>query len=83
MVMFLFWYGIVLVMPNHRRLLGEAIRAKRKELKYSQEKLAEKADLSPAYLSDLERGVQTISVDRLVRVAEALKVKLSDLVHDF
>jgi transcriptional regulator with XRE-family HTH domain len=61
--------------------LGEAIRNRRKALQYSQEKLAEKADLTPAYLSDVERGVETISVDRLVRITKALNVPLADLVQ--
>ena len=67
--------------PHHRRVLGEAIRVRRASLKYSQEKLAEKADLTPAYLSDVERGVATISVDRLVRLAKALDMNLTELVR--
>jgi transcriptional regulator with XRE-family HTH domain len=69
------------IVPQHRRVLGEAIRNRRKALQYSQEKLAEKADLTPAYLSDVERGVETISVDRLVRITKALNVPLADLVQ--
>jgi transcriptional regulator with XRE-family HTH domain len=67
---------------HHRRVLGESIRVRRCSLKYSQEKLAEKADLTPAYLSDVERGVATISVDRLVRLAKALDINLTELVLD-
>ena len=66
--------------PDHRRVLGESIRSRRCALKYSQEKLSEKADITPAYLSDVERGVATISVDRLVRLAKALDVSLAELV---
>jgi transcriptional regulator with XRE-family HTH domain len=71
----------VVKVPQHRRALGEAIRIRRKALQYSQERLAEKADLTPAYLSDVERGVETISVDRLVRITKALKVPLAELVR--
>jgi len=45
----------------------------------SQERLAEKADLHPVYLSTVERGVKTISFDALVRIAKALGVGLGDL----
>jgi transcriptional regulator with XRE-family HTH domain len=72
------------VPPNvkYRRVLGEAIRAYRKQADLSQEKLAEKADLHPVYVSTVERGVKTISMDALVRIAKALKVRVRDLVAD-
>jgi transcriptional regulator with XRE-family HTH domain len=46
----------------------------------SQEKLAEKADLSYKYLGEVERGVVNISLDSLARIAKALKVKVQDLL---
>ena len=69
--------------PKHRRLLGEAVRAKRKEAGFSQETLAEKADLSTVFISRIERGVESPSVDNLARVAKALGVRVRDLVEDF
>ena len=63
-------------------MLGEAIRTARKAVGFSQEKLAEKADLHPNYIGEVERGEKTISVDALVRVAKALKVRLAALVQD-
>jgi transcriptional regulator with XRE-family HTH domain len=38
----------------------------------SQEKLAEKADLHPVYLGQVERGEQTVSVHALMRIAKPL-----------
>jgi DNA-binding XRE family transcriptional regulator len=67
--------------PKHRRILGENIRAARKQAHFSQEKLAEKADLNTTYVSDVERGRENISLDTLVRVAAALKVALADLIR--
>lgn len=66
---------------KHRRILGENIRAARKRAGFSQEKLAEKANLNPTYVSDVERGVENVSFDVLVRVASSLKVTLSELIH--
>jgi DNA-binding XRE family transcriptional regulator len=63
---------------QHRRVLGENIRSKRKSIGYSQERLAEKAELHPTYVSDVERGQETISVDALARIAKALKTPLRD-----
>jgi transcriptional regulator with XRE-family HTH domain len=51
-------------------------------MKWSQEKLAEKADLHRNYIGDIERGEENVSIDALRRIATALKVRLSDLVRD-
>ena len=68
--------------PQYRRVLGEAIRINRKTVGQSQEKLAEKAELHPKYLSEVERGQKTISMDALMRITKALKVRLHELVRD-
>ena len=68
---------------KHRRLLGEAVRAARKETGFSQEKLAEKANLSTVFISRIERGVESPSVDNLLKIAKALGVRVSDLVAGF
>jgi len=65
--------------PQHRRILGQNIRKERKRVGLSQEKLAEKADLHPVYVGDVERGEEIVSIDSLARIAKALKVALHDL----
>ena len=64
--------------PSHRKKLGETVRQHRKAAEFTQEKLAEKADLSTVFISDVERGVENISVDALARIAKALGVGLRD-----
>jgi transcriptional regulator with XRE-family HTH domain len=66
----------------YRRTVGQQIRAYRKEAGLTQEKLAEKAGLSYKYLGEVERGVVNVSLDSLMRLAKALKVKVADLVRD-
>lgn len=68
---------------QHRRLLGAAIRTNRKNLEFSQEKLAERAGLSTVFISRVERGVESPSVDSLVKIAKALGVSTRDLVKGF
>jgi transcriptional regulator with XRE-family HTH domain len=68
---------------KHRSLLGDAVRTKRKQAELSQERLAEKADLSTVFISRIERGVESPSVDNLVRIAKALGVQVRDLVAGF
>jgi len=52
----------------------------RKKAGLTQERLAEKADLSTVFISRIERGVESPSLDNLVKIARALGVKLGDLV---
>ncbi len=67
---------------QHRRILGETIRARRQKAALSQEKLAEKADLSTVFISRVERGKESPSVDSLVKIARALGVRAKDLVDE-
>ena len=75
--------SVVSAIQKHRRLLGEAVRAARKQVGFSQEKLAEKADLSTVFISRIERGVESPSVDNLLKIAKALGVRVRDLVDGF
>ena len=68
---------------KHRRLLAETVRTKRKQAGFSQEKLAEKADLSTVFISRIERGKESPSVDSLVKIAKALGLRVRDLVDGF
>jgi XRE family transcriptional regulator, regulator of sulfur utilization len=67
---------------KHRKLLGETIRSFRKKASFSQEKLAEKADLHHNFIGELERGEKAATVDTLLKIAKALKIKVRDLVSD-
>jgi transcriptional regulator with XRE-family HTH domain len=66
---------------KHRKLLGESIRSFRKAAGFSQEKLAEKADLHRNFIGELERGEKASTIDSLVKIAKALKVRVRDLVN--
>ena len=68
--------------PQQLKILGEAIRQRRKRAGLSQEKLAEKADLHPVYVGKIERGEQWISLHALLRVAKAVGVKAGDLISN-
>ncbi len=68
---------------QHRRFLGEAVRVQRRKIKFSQEKLAEKAGLSTVFISRVERGKESPSVDSLVKIAKALGASVRDLTRDF
>ncbi|MGB7749526.1 MAG: helix-turn-helix transcriptional regulator [Verrucomicrobiia bacterium] len=67
---------------SHRQIVGQKIRACRKQAGLTQEKLAEKADLTYKYVGEVERGTVNISLDSLVRIAKALRVSLRDFVDE-
>jgi ribosome-binding protein aMBF1 (putative translation factor) len=73
---------VVAALSAHRKPLAEAIRRYRKKANMTQERLAELANLNPKYIGEVERCEKTISVDALARVAQALKVRLRDLVRE-
>lgn len=66
---------------RHRALtaFGLNLRSERERKKLTQEKLAEKADLDPSYISGIERGVRNPSILSVVRIAKALGTTVSDL----
>jgi transcriptional regulator with XRE-family HTH domain len=64
----------------HRKIIGANIREARHSKEWSQEKLASRAKVNSAWLSELELGHENVSVDKLVAIARALKVSFGELV---
>ena len=60
---------------NILKVVGFNIRKYRNAENWSIEKLAERANLDPSYLGELERGRVNISLLKLEPVAKVLKVK--------
>lgn len=56
------------------RVLGDRVRALRNDLGWSQERLAEEAELHWTYVSSVERGERNVSLRNILRVAQALGV---------
>ena len=64
---------------NLYRQVGERVRIHRKLERLTQERLAEKADLSVHYLSRIETGSATPTIESLERIATALRVPIAEL----
>ncbi len=56
--------------------VGEQIRARRKFLKLTQVQLAQLADVSPAFVFELEDGRPTVSMNRVLSVCEVLGLEI-------
>lgn len=60
--------------------LGNAIKRIRLENKISQEKLALRAELDRSYMGRVERGDNNVALLTLLKIANALDVKMSVLL---
>jgi len=61
---------------------GEKLRNIRLELGYSQEELSFKTGLHRTYISSVERGKRNISLTNIKKLADALGLKMKDLMPD-
>ncbi|MNH75004.1 HTH-type transcriptional regulator ImmR [compost metagenome] len=62
--------------------LGKRLRQERRKMHWTQEKLAERIDVSDAYIGQIERGERSLSLDTLIRLANELGVTVDYLLHD-
>lgn len=62
--------------------LGEAIRARRKKLGFSQESFALEVGLDRTYVSGVERGVRNLSLKTLVMIAAGLQCLPSQILRE-
>lgn len=65
------------------KVIGKRIKEKRKELKYSQEYLAELAELSRNYVGNIERGEKQASVCVLKKISGTIKLPLEKMFKGF
>ena len=62
-----------------RQVFGERLRQLRRKQGLSQEETAHRARVHVTYLSDLERGQQTPTLDVVNRLSSALQVTLAEV----
>lgn len=58
-----------------KKIFGKNIKYYRYKLGYSQEKLSEILNMNTSYLSQIETGNHNITFDRIIEIAEALKIE--------
>ena len=79
-------YTKILVMStskisNINKLVGLNIRSMRVKKEYTQELLAEKADLSKNSVSSIERGQMSPTLETLDKIAKALNTTISAITN--
>ena len=59
--------------------IGERLRRKRLDVGYTQEHLAELADMHPTYIGQVERGEKNITIESLEKICIALNYPMDEL----
>jgi transcriptional regulator with XRE-family HTH domain len=75
--------SLMLAPRDEGEVFGAHLRELRKARGLTQAQLAEKARTSTPFISQLERGVTTPTLGMLLRLADALKSRPSDLIKIF
>ena len=65
-----------------QKIIGRRIQDIRKQKGLTQEQLAERVNISPHYLSALERGVYNIKLDLLVDILNVLNCSADEVFQD-
>lgn len=63
-----------------QRRFGEVVRTERKRQKLTQEELAHRAGISPVFMSDIERGVENVTLETISKLAKGFGVRIGDLL---
>ncbi|HXT14635.1 MAG TPA: helix-turn-helix transcriptional regulator [Gemmatimonadaceae bacterium] len=61
--------------------LGRTIQRLRKDAGYSQESFADEVGVHRTYMGAVERGEKNISLRNIERIADALKIRTSELLR--
>ncbi|MCD8067340.1 MAG: helix-turn-helix domain-containing protein [Lachnospiraceae bacterium] len=64
-------------------MLGQRIGYLRRQKSLSQEELAERANLSREFISRVETGKMSFSIDALIEIANSLGVSADDILVDY
>ena len=64
------------------KAFGASVRRLRASRGYSQEGFAHHSGTSRTYMSEIERGVTNVSLDRIEKITEALGLSMSQLLAE-
>lgn len=63
--------------------VGKRIQNRRRELKMTQEQLAEAVEISVDYIGLIERGARSPKLETFIKIANVLKVSSDELLADY
>lgn len=62
------------------KIIGKNIQKARKQNNWSQEKFAERMNVSWSYVSKIEAGILNISIGKLIDISRALNTNLQNIL---
>lgn len=62
--------------------VGDRLRRRRIDLGYTQEHLAELADVHPTYIGQVERGEKNVTIESLEKICCALDLPMDELFYN-
>ncbi|MCG2726492.1 MAG: helix-turn-helix domain-containing protein [Elusimicrobia bacterium] len=68
--------------PNLRLVIARKIRKERLKRDWSQEELAEKIDVHPSFIGQIERGIKTISLETLETLCLVFEIRPSQFIGE-
>lgn len=82
MLVQILWFrgGMLLKIELDFEALGSRIRKLRKEKRLTQESLAERCEISTAFIGHIERGTRKLSIETLSRIAQELNASTDYLL---
>lgn len=70
-------------LPAEGVLFGQRLREIRQKKGITQQELADIAQMSLTYISNMEHGMKVPSLTTIIRLAVALKCRVTDLIRPF
>lgn len=67
---------------DYRLSIGKKVRKERLKHDWTQEELAEKINLHPSFIGQIERGLKTAGFDTLKRLSSIFGIKLSEFMRE-
>ena len=68
-------------MPVNYKIIGNRIKCKRKSRKITQKQMAEHLDVTPGYISQIERGTTKINFDLMYSISEILECDMTEFLE--
>lgn len=75
-------YNFNMHICDYRSSIGKKVRRERLKHGWTQEELAEKIDLHPSFIGQIERGLKAASFDTLNRLSLAFGIKPADFLKE-
>lgn len=75
-------YNLNMDISDYRSTIGKRVRQERLKHGWTQEELAEKLDLHPSFIGQIERGIKAASLDTLKSLSQVFGIKSSEFLNE-